>query len=258
VIETAAPVIEPEPEPVSMPTDSATVEVRSDEPEAALQSRPLSLALASVAAPASATTPPEPSAPEIDPALREAAKAAVIAAAASAEDATTAEAAQVQPAPSAVAGTSPHPVLPERPVTISVAAVPEPKVVETVESADPIWNADACPRDWVAAYDTKTSSGSPPDCSPTADLVAAVAEDNQSELAKAAVQEAEILAALPPIPRARPEPPADFKPSNPHGKRTTRLSMDWPDEPPPNCGAGKRAKWRFTDRRSGAKEWYCR
>jgi hypothetical protein len=34
--------------------------------------------------------------------------------------------------------------------------------------------------------------------------------------------------------------------------------MDWPDEPPPNCGAGKRAKWHFVDRKAGTKEWYCR
>jgi hypothetical protein len=57
----------------------------------------------------------------------------------------------------------------------------------------------------------------------------------------------------------RPEPPADFEPSNPH--KTVQVSnrnSSWPAEPPPNCAAGQRAKWRFVDRSAGTKEWYCR
>ena len=40
--------------------------------------------------------------------------------------------------------------------------------------------------------------------------------------------------------------------------RVARKSSDWPDAPPPDCAAGKRAKWRFVNRSSGTKEWYCR
>lgn len=270
--ETAGPVIEPEIVTPSAPT-AVAVEPSVDLPEPVTQPKPVSLALATIPSPnaESQILVPPSAAPEIDASLREAAKAAVIAAAAAADEASAAEAqlpeatpveptATVQTMPSAVRETSPNPRLPERPVSISVAALPKTEPATETDADAPIWNddADACPRDWVAAYDAKNSGGSSLDCAPAADLVASVAEGDQSLLEEAAAEQAEILAALAPIPRARPEPPADFKPSNPHTTRKTRLSMDWPDEPPPNCGSGKRAKWRFTDRRTGAKEWYCR
>ena len=69
----------------------------------------------------------------------------------------------------------------------------------------------------------------------------------------------ELAALMPRIPVARPEPPADFKPAQPHTRRvSSRSSSSWPDEPPPNCAAGQRAKWRFVDRQAGKKAWYCK
>jgi hypothetical protein len=90
-------------------------------------------------------------------------------------------------------------------------------------------------------------------------LISPVASNDQEMLEEAAASHATQLAALPRIPLARPEPPADFKPSKPRATRVSRNQpSSWPDEPPPNCAAGQHAKWRFVDRRAGTKEWYCK
>lgn len=95
-------------------------------------------------------------------------------------------------------------------------------------------------------------------CQTTLAMIAP-AEDAPAALVAAAQERALALAALPRIPLARPEPPADFNPTK--ARRVQRVSghrADWPDEPPPACGAGKHAKWRFVDRAADRKEWYCR
>jgi hypothetical protein len=115
--------------------------------------------------------------------------------------------------------------------------------------------AEACPRDWVAAQDLV---GNSPDCTATEALIAMAAVD-QSALQDVVTEQAQVLAAMMPrIPIARPEPPADFKPTAPHTRRVSSRNSSWPDEPPPNCAAGQHAKWRFVDRKAGTKAWYCR
>ena len=116
--------------------------------------------------------------------------------------------------------------------------------------------AATCLRDWVTEEGSREDSGG--DCMSTASLLAPVAEDERSALEDAAAEEAQLLALLPRVPYPRPEPPADFKPSNPHATRVSSRNSSWPAEPPPDCAAGQRAKWRFVDRRAGTKEWYCR
>ena len=118
-------------------------------------------------------------------------------------------------------------------------------------------DASACPRDWVEAEGSRDDGGAA--CIGIDALFAAVGPDEQSTLEDAAAEEATVLAALPRIPLPRPEPPADFKPSNPHKTvRVNSRNSSWPPEPPPNCAAGQHAKWRYVDRKAGTKEWYCR
>ena len=90
-------------------------------------------------------------------------------------------------------------------------------------------------------------------------LVEPGVENLQAALEDAAAEQAQVLAALPRVPLARPDPPSNFKPSKPHKARVVRakLNASWPDEPPPAC-PGQHARWRYVDRKSGAKEWYCR
>lgn len=135
-----------------------------------------------------------------------------------------------------------------------------PNDANEADDAPSPWPEDAanCPRDWVAPDATESSSGSAMDCAATTELIASV-ETDPGALEEAAAQHAEILATLPRVPLARPEPPAGFKPSNPHATlRVNSRNSSWPPGPPPNCGAGKRAKWHYVNRNSGAKEWYCR
>jgi ribonuclease E len=55
-----------------------------------------------------------------------------------------------------------------------------------------------------------------------------------------------------PLPRPRPEPPPNAI------KRTASRSRDWGNlGSPPNCGE-KHAYWRYTDRKTGKREWYCK
>jgi hypothetical protein len=92
------------------------------------------------------------------------------------------------------------------------------------------------------------------DCAATTELIASVADGDQSAIKEAAADLAESLAMLAPrIPSARPDVVPTIR-----KVRVARASSSWPDASPPNCGAGKHAKWRFTDRKAGTKEWYCR
>jgi hypothetical protein len=140
--------------------------------------------------------------------------------------------------------------------------------VSALRSSDPpaaagadliAWPEDAatCPRDWVEAEGGRDDGDAA--CVGIDALLTSVGADEQSTLEDAAAEEATVLASLPRVPLPRPEPPADFEPSTPHkAVRVNSRNPSWPPDPPPNCGAGKHAKWRYVDRRTGSKEWYCR
>jgi len=156
-------------------------------------------------------------------------------------------------------------VEPGRPADMSLADVPagDPSD-DAADGAPSPWVDEAanCLRDWVAADGTKSSAGHAPDCTATEKLIASVSSD-QADLKDAATAHAEDFAAtLPRIPLPRPDIVPDIKPDKPakpaRATRVSRASSDWPSAPPPNCAAGKHAKWRFTNRQTGAKEWYCR
>jgi hypothetical protein len=145
------------------------------------------------------------------------------------------------------------------------AALPEPTIdaastsVETapVQAKEPDTAAATelteCPRDWVDVPGMEIPTGS--DCQTlTALLRPSASVDELMALKEAASQEAEIIeAALPRLPKPRPEPTADMLPA----RRVASHRSDWPASPPPNCGS-QHAYWRFTNRKTGAKEWYCR
>jgi hypothetical protein len=136
-----------------------------------------------------------------------------------------------------------------------------PSLIEAVESArrppSRAWQdgASTCPRDWVAPGGTDTAGDATRDCAPTEELIASVASA-ESALEALAAEHAETLAALlPRVPLPRPDVVPDIKRTP---VRTANRNSSWPAGPPPNCTAGQRAKWRFTDRKAGTKEWYCR
>jgi hypothetical protein len=55
-----------------------------------------------------------------------------------------------------------------------------------------------------------------------------------------------------PLPRPRPEPPPNAI------KRTASRASGWGSlGAPPNCG-DRHAYWRYTDRKAGKREWYCK
>jgi hypothetical protein len=58
---------------------------------------------------------------------------------------------------------------------------------------------------------------------------------------------------LPRIPAPRPDVVPVIKPP-----RVSRASSGSALGPPPNCPAGQRAKWRYVDRKTGTRAWYCR
>jgi hypothetical protein len=68
------------------------------------------------------------------------------------------------------------------------------------------------------------------------------------------VLELTALAPSIPVPDPNAKPQAAEKPKR---VRSAAHRADWPDEPPPDCGS-KHARWRFTDRKAGTKEWYCK
>jgi hypothetical protein len=115
-----------------------------------------------------------------------------------------------------------------------------------------IWPETAtCPRDWVS---NGTAPGTGGGCPAATEIVASAATGDQSAIEEAAALRAASLQAMAPrIPVPRPDVVPVRKPV-----RVARASSGWPSAPPPNCAAGQHAKWRFVDRKSGSKEWYCR
>lgn len=157
-----------------------------------------------------------------------------------------------QPAPSPVSASADAQ---EEIELASLEVTAAPAEDEASERFDWATGAEECLRDWLQA-EQGSDGGS--NCTTTDVLIAAIEENEQPALQEAATEQAELLALLAPLPRPRPEPPADFKPSNPHTTRvSSNRSSSWPSEPPPAC-PGQHAKWRFVDRKAGTKEWYCR
>jgi hypothetical protein len=137
---------------------------------------------------------------------------------------------------------------------------------EAAKATDPtLWSEDSveCPRDWVAAPDAE---GAPAACETLASLVTTADPPTLRKALPEAVLDLVALAPTIPIPTAGDEPDAEAKVSAPpaEAKRDVKPKpvranhrTSWPDEPPPNCN-GLHAYWRFTDRKAGTKEWYCR
>ena len=140
----------------------------------------------------------------------------------------------------------------------SLQPVPAPAIDDgATERFEWPTGAEECVRDWIHAE--RDGDAGSTNCTTTDVLIASVEENEQPALQEAATEHAEMLASLARLPRPRPDPPADFKPSNPHATRvSSNRNSSWPPEPPPNCAAGQHAKWRFVDRRAGTKEWYCK
>jgi hypothetical protein len=134
----------------------------------------------------------------------------------------------------------------------AVSSVDAPPSDRTAGSDSSVWSeaSAACPRDWVGAG-SNASTG----CAASAALVASVAPDDQSALEQAAEDRAEVLGML--MPRI-PEPRPDVVPKIKRVRVARASGSGWPAGPPPRCAAGKRAKWRFVERGSSTKEWYCR
>jgi hypothetical protein len=260
------------PEPIAAPQPNANV-APADEPELVLE--PVGVAAAEEALPEAPATPGVPASPTVTaaverptssmpiepappPALTSELRNGTTPASPTSEVATTAS---VSASAEAMASLSPN--ADEGPAAeISLSTLRPSDMPQAATSADNFaWldGAATCPRDWVEAEEGSRSDDAAPDCMTTVSLFAPIAEGDQAALEDAAVEQATILASLPRVPQPRPEPPADFKPSNPHATvRVNSRNSSWPPEPPPNCAAGQRAKWRFVDRKAGTKEWYCR
>ena len=208
-------------------------------------------------APAPAGAPPDPAVSTLSNLRQEGAPEILPQTMASLQPAAAPSAATPLPADAPPAGiadlrTEGVPATPGSPGPETTASVSAAVSGATAPAAgDPsIWpRASAvCPRDWVVGDAAPDVAG----CSPTAELIASVAEGDQSALEQAAAVRAESLGIFAPrIPLPRPDvaPPA-AKPVH-----VSRASSNWPAAPPPNCGAGKHAKWRFVDRKAGTKEW---
>jgi hypothetical protein len=272
---TASAAAGPEAAPLEQAAVASAPEAKAPEPAPEVQSSmPAPIVVTSVSI-APDTVPQAPSEPDItglikaeaaasEPPVQPAATAAAAGDPAAeepqaAEDASPSTTASVASGPEVLASLAPDAVHePAAAISISPLRRQDPLAGSSERSS---WPSDAanCSRDWVEAEGSRDDGDA--DCASLDTLFAAVAPEEQSALEDAAAEMATtVIAALPRVPLPRPEPPADFKPSKPH-KKTVRVNSqnpNWPPEPPPNCGAGKHAKWRFSDRKSGAKEWYCR
>jgi hypothetical protein len=137
------------------------------------------------------------------------------------------------------------------------------RAAEEPEGASPWVNAAvACPRDWLDGAGPEFTTDLSADCEPKFVLVAPAPLPDVEEAAPAepALDEAlESVAAtealklagfVARLPAPRPDPP-------PVRKVRSDRRADWPAAPPPNCSP-LHAYWRFVDRETGAKEWYCR
>jgi hypothetical protein len=85
-------------------------------------------------------------------------------------------------------------------------------------------------------------------------VIAALPENSHPAIEEAATNQAEALAMVPRVPLPRPDAVPEIKPA----RRVSRVSSGSALGPPPDCPAGKRAKWHYTDRKAGTREWYCR
>jgi hypothetical protein len=129
-----------------------------------------------------------------------------------------------------------------------------PSVVPDDGSGESAWTEDAadCPRDWLVDEDVAPAGGKSGDCRPMAEILA-VPENSQSAIEQAASDQAESLSMIPRVPLPRPDEVPEIKPA-----RANRVAAGSALGPPPNCPAGKRAKWHYVDRKAGTREWYCR
>ena len=169
----------------------------------------------------------------------------------------------VPPTPAA----APHPLdeAPQQTASIEPAAPPVERPVDPLAEADlgamragvqtdaaSLWAQAAveCPRDWLA-----DQAGASEHCDTIVALLpSAAAPHVQAALDEAAEEHALALGSVGPrLPRARPEPPANAIKK----VSTRRRASDWPATPPPDCGT-LHAYWRFVERKTGAKEWYCK
>jgi hypothetical protein len=150
---------------------------------------------------------------------------------------------------------------PER--TGAIPSAPHAAVATAAKAeAAAIWAKGAvdCPRSWIA----EEAQSVPAHCETiVAMLNGDAAPEEQAALESAAEEHAAVLSTLGPrIPRVRPEPSPELvekviKLATAPAPQRRRGASDWPASPPPNCGT-KHAYWRFVDRGSGAKEWYCK
>jgi hypothetical protein len=186
-------------------------------------------------------------------------------------------------------------VVPPEAVVAAAAAVSDPAAAQPDEAS--LWEVEAieCPRDWIEVPDSEVGGGAhcrtnvalfamrpsfpadePAETATTnevfesttdadagsvsetietavdADTTAAPSADEVAEVESAlATRALELAGFVARVPLPRPDPPPVRRTSS----RNHRA--DWPAEPPPNCG-GLHAYWRFTDRKAGTKEWYCR
>ena len=236
--------------PAAEPTVVADIWTRAPDP-AASPSPPLTTASVLAAAPdaASEATSADETDPEAGPDLAESPDTNIPAAPAGIDASFTRATPDVPPI---------YPV-PENfalatmePVASSAADFGEP-----AQEPSQAWQdgSSTCPRDWVDPAAPSGQSAAAGDCAPTEELIASVA-DGQSALEAAAAVHAETVAALMPrVPMPRPEVVPEVKRAP---VRTRNRNSSWPSGPPPKCTAGQHAKWRFTDRKAGTKEWYCR
>ena len=107
------------------------------------------------------------------------------------------------------------------PAEIAIASIhrsdPASADAATDDSLALAGDAAECPRDWVA-----DEEGSQSGCHATlAMLVEPGVENLQAALEDAAAEQAQVLAALPRVPLARPDPPSNFKPSKTRTKHAS-------------------------------------
>ena len=136
---------------------------------------------------------------------------------------------------------------PAAPASDPVAAVSDAGVAAVWDE-----NAVECPRDWVAGQDGEI----PPGCegSTVQAVRAATTVEDRSALEEAAVERASEEAGLDFAARV-PAPRPEYEPPAPRKRVVTRAGAKRPAGPPPKCGAGKRAKWRYVNK---VPTWYCK
>lgn len=138
--------------------------------------------------------------------------------------------------------------------------------------ASAFWPKEAadCPRDWnsgsglrpLGAECGKTATPSTSDVAMRAAAEQATAPEAKQATAPASKPAAKVAAVAP---KARPAEASTTKKIEPKAEAKTETkeapakkaskSAQRPSDPPPNCGAGKRARWKFIE---GEPTWYCK